>query len=113
RMAAGGALHLEANVGALNIRPGELGGLQALALFLARGGLRGTSAGGKAGDELVELGDFLFALGVFGFDAGADMGLGDDHVVVAAVVHDDGFVVDVGGVGADAIEEMAVVGDDD
>ena len=35
------------------------------------------------------------------------------HFVVAAVVHDDGFVVDVGGVGADAVEEMAVVGDDD
>src|SRR5712664_765413 len=112
-MAARGTLHLEANVRALDVGPGELGGLQALDFFFARGGLRGTGAGGKASDEFVELRDFLFALGVFRLDARANVGLGDDHVVVAAVIHDDGFVVDVGGVRADAVEEMAVVGNDD
>src|SRR6266404_1727009 len=111
-MAAGSALHIEANVGALDIGTGELGCLQALYFFLARSGLGGAGAGGKARDEFIELRDFLFALGIFGFDAGADVRLGDDHVVVAADVHDDRFVVDVGGVGADAVEEMAVVRDD-
>jgi hypothetical protein len=57
--------------------------------------------------------DFLFALSGLGLDAGADLCFGDDHVVVAADVHDDGFVVDVGGVGADGVQEMAIVGDDD
>ena len=35
------------------------------------------------------------------------------HIVVAAVVEDDGLVVDVGDVGADVVEEVAVVGDGD
>jgi len=34
-----------------------------------------------------------------------------DHVVVAAVVEDDGLVVDVGGVGADVVKEVPVVRD--
>ena len=38
---------------------------------------------------------------------------GHHHLVVAAGVGDDGLVVDVGNVGADAVEEVAVVGDDD
>ena len=44
---------------------------------------------------------------------GADAGLLQDHVVVAAVVGDDGLVVDVGDVGADGVEEVAVVRDGD
>ena len=56
--------------------------------------------------------DFLFAIGVLGFNARANLCFGHDHVVVAAVVHDDGFVVDVRGVRADAVEKMAVVRDD-
>src|SRR5260370_16901475 len=107
-MAAGSFLHIKTNVGALYVGPGELGSLQALHFFLARGGLRGARAGGKAGDEFVELSDFLFTLSVFGFDASANVGFRHDHIVVAAVVHDDGFVVDVGGVGANAVGEMAV-----
>jgi len=39
--------------------------------------------------------------------------LGDDHVVVAADVHDHGFIVDISGVRADGIQEMAIVRDDD
>src|ERR1019366_8551006 len=37
-----------------------------------RGDLRGARSGGEAGDEVVELGDLLFALGVLGFEGGAD-----------------------------------------
>ena len=56
---------------------------------------------------------FFLALLVLALDAGADAGLLQDHVVVAAVVEDDGLVVDVGGVGADVVEEVAVVRDGD
>ncbi len=75
--------------------------------------MRGTRAGRKARDEFVQLRDFLFALRVFGFDARANGSFREDHVVVAAVVHDHGLVVDVGGVRADAIQKMAVVRDHD
>ena len=47
------------------------------------------------------------------FERGADLGLGHDHVVVAAGVGDDRLVIDVGGVGGHAVEEVAVVGDGD
>ena len=59
------------------------------------------------------MGDFLFALLVLALDARADGGLLLHHVVVAAVVEDDGLVVDVGDVGADGVEEVAVVRDGD
>ena len=70
-------------------------------------------AGRKARDELVQLRDLLFALRVLGFDARADLRLGEHHVVVAAGVGDDGLVIDVGDVRADAVQEMAVVRDHD
>ena len=69
--------------------------------------------GRKALDEFVQLLDFLLALRVLRLDAGADLGLLQHHVVVAAGVGDDGFVVDVGDVRADFVEEMAIVRDDD
>src|SRR5882762_4492989 len=112
-MAAGRLGQFEFDERALNVGSGELGGLQAFDFFLSRSGLGRTSAGGKARNEILQLGDFLFAHLVFGFDARADGGLGEDHVVVAANVGDNGFVVDVGNVGADFIEEMAVVRNDD
>ena len=56
---------------------------------------------------------FFSRCGVFRFDAGTNRSLGDDHVVVAAVVHNDGLIVDVGHVRADAVEKMAVVRNDD
>ncbi len=83
--------------------------MQPLDFFLARGGLRGTRAGRKTRDEFVELRDLFLALRVFGFDAGANRHLRKHHVVVAAVVHDDGLVVDVGDVRADTVQKMAVV----
>ncbi len=110
---AGGADHVEADEGAGDVGAGELGGGEALDFFFAGVHLRGAGAGGEAGDEVVELGDFLFALLVLRLDAGADGGLLEDHVIVAAGVGDDGFVVDVGGVGADVVEEVAVVRDGD
>ena len=110
---AGGPLHLEADVGAGDVGAGELGGGEALDFLLAGVDLRAARAGGEAGDEVVELGDLLLALLVLALDAGADAGLLEDHVVVAAVVDDDGLVVDVGDVGADVVEEVAVVRDGD
>jgi hypothetical protein len=104
---------VEADEGALDVGAGEVVGLQALDFFAAAGDLRGAGAGGEAGDEVVELGDLLFALGDLRLEGGADLGLGHDHVVVAAGVDDDGLVIDVGGVGGDAVEEMAVVRDAD
>src|ERR1035437_4219714 len=112
-MAARGALHFELDIRARDVAAGEIAGLQALDFLLAGSDLAGAGAGRKAGDEFVELGDFLFALLILGFDARADLGLGEHHVVVAAGVHDDGFVIDIGDVGTDAVEEVAIVGDDD
>ena len=110
---AGGALHLEADEGAGDVGAGEFAGGEALYFLLAGVDLRGAGAGGEAGDEVVELGDLLLALLVLALDAGADAGLLEDHVVVAAGVGDDGLVVDVGGVGADVVEEVPVVRDGD
>ena len=110
---AAGAHLVEADVGALDVGAGELVGLQALDFLAAAGDLRGAGSGGEAGDEVVELGDLLFALRVLRFERGADLRLGHHHVVVAAGVGDDGLVVDVGGVGGDAVEEVAVVRDGD
>ncbi len=63
---AAGADLVEADVGALDVGAGEVVGLQALDFFAAAGDLRGAGSGGEAGDEVVELGDLLFALGVLG-----------------------------------------------
>ena len=46
-------------------------------------------------------------------DPRADLRLGHHHVVVAAGVGDDRLVVDVGDVRADAVQEVAIVRDDD
>ena len=110
---AAGADLVEFDEGALDVGAGEVVGLEALDFFAAAGDLGGAGSGGEAGDEVVELGDLLFALGVLRFEGGTDLGFGHDHVVVAAGVDDDGLVVDVGGVGGDGVEEVAVVGDGD
>src|SRR6476646_3822912 len=99
-MTAGWLGQVEFNERALNVGSGEFGGLQAFDFFFAGGGLRGTGAGGKARDEVLQLGDLLFAHLVFGFDARAHGRFGKDHVVVAANIGDDGFVVDVRDVSA-------------
>ena len=99
--------------GPLDVGAGDVGGGEALDFLFAGVNLGGARSGGEAGDEVVELGDLLLALLVLALDAGADAGLLLDHVVVAAVVEDDRLVVDVGDVGADGVEEVAVVGDGD
>ena len=83
-MLAGGAELVEADVGTLDVGVGQLVGLEALDLFAAAGDLGGARAGGEAGDEVVELGDLLLALGVLLLEGGADLGFGHHHVVVAS-----------------------------
>ena len=83
---AAGADQVEADEGAGDVGAGELAGGEALNFFLTRVDLAGTGTGAEARDEVVELGDFFLALFVLRFDAGADGGLLEDHVVVAAVV---------------------------
>ncbi len=112
-MRPGWLLDLKTNVRAGDIGSRQLRCLQALDFFFARSGLRGTRAGREARDEFIQLRNFLFALGIFGFDARANGSFREHHIVVAAVVHDHGLVVDVGGVGADAVQKMAVVRDHD
>ena len=106
-------VELKADEGPRDIRPGQIRGLQPLHFLLARSGLRGTRAGRKARDEFVQLRDLLFALGVLLLDARADGRFRQHHVVVSAVVHDHGLVIDVGRMRANAVEEMPVVRDDD
>ena len=91
----------------------QLGDLQTLHFLAPRLHLAGAGAGGEARDELVKLRNLLFALRVLRFDLRTDLGLGHHHVVVCAGVGDDGFVIDVGDVGANPVQEMTIVRDDD
>src|SRR5208283_2035054 len=106
---ARGPLLFELQVRTLDIRPRQLSDLQALDFLAPRLHLAGAGSGGKARDELVQLRNFLFALRVLRFDLRANLRLRDDHVVVSAGVSDDGLVIDVGNVGANAVEKMTVV----
>ncbi len=72
---------------------------------------RGSSA--EFGDKFAQLGDFLLFGFVFMVGPLAHRGFGDDHHIVVARIDDDGFIVDVGDVGGDGVEEVAVVADDD
>jgi hypothetical protein len=109
---AAGLVLVELDVGALDVAAGQVVGGQALHFLAPRVHLAGAGAGGEALDELLQLGDLLLPLGVLGLEPGADLHLLHHHVVVAAGVLDDGLVVDVGDVGTDPVEEVAVVGDD-
>ena len=97
----------------LDVGARQFVGLQALHLFAPAGDLRGTRACGEPRDELVELGDLLFALRDLRLQRGANLRLGHHHVVVAAGVGDDRLVVDVGGVRGDGVEKVPVVRDGD
>ena len=75
--------------------------------------MAGACAGAEFSDEFFELGDlFLFGF-ILIFRTCAGGGFGDEHRVVVAGIGDDGLVVDVGDVGTDGIEEVAVMADDD
>ena len=113
RGAARRTVHRELDVRTLNVRARQLGGLQALDFLAARLHLARTRAGGEALDEVVQLRDLLLALLVLRFEARSDLRLGHHHLVVAAAVGDDGLVVDVGGVRAHRVQEVAVVRDHD
>ena len=112
---AGGTLGLELDVGACDVRPSQFRYLQAFHFFAARLHLARTCAGGEAGDEFVQLGNLFFALRILRFDLRADLSFGQHHFVVGSGVGDDRLVIDVGNVGADAVEKVAIVrdGDDD
>src|SRR5712664_3521541 len=106
-------LDLEADERTLDIGARQLAGLEPFDLLLSRGYLARASAGRKSRDELIELRDFLIALGVLRFDARADLRLGQHHVVISTGVRDDGLVIDIGDVRADGVEEVPVVRDND
>ena len=108
-------LLLELDEWALDVRPCKFGDLQALDFLAARLHLARTRTGGKARDEFGQLRNFLFALRVLRLDLRTYLCLGHDHVVICAGVGDDGFVVNVSNVGANAVEKVAIVrdGDDD
>src|SRR6267378_5058186 len=108
-MFARGPLLLELQVRALNIRSRQFSDLQALDFLPSGLHLTGAGSGGEAGDELVQLVDFLLALSVLRFDLRANLCLRNHHVVISAGVSNDGLVIDVGDVGANAVEEMTVV----
>ncbi len=105
------SLLLELDERACDVRSGEFGNLQALDFLAPRLHLAGPRAGGEARDEFVQLGNLLFALGVLRLDLRTHLRLGHHHVVIAAGVGDDSFVIDVGDVGANAVQKMPVVRD--
>src|ERR1700692_1619841 len=96
------ALLLELQVRALNVGSRQLGNLQSLYFLAPRLGLAGTGSGGETGDELVQLVNLLFALSILRFDPRPNLRLRAHHVVVGAGVSDDGFVIDIGNMGANA-----------
>ena len=109
RMPARGTLDVETDVRPLDIRLRQFRGLQSLHFLFARRYLARSRARRKARDKFVQLGDLFFALRVLRLDARADLRLGQHHVVVPAGVRDDGFVVDIGHVRANAVQKMPVV----
>ena len=83
-------------------------------LALARGGLLGLGGVGReAADELLKLGDFRLLLGVVGVQALAGLGRGDHVLVIVAREQPQLAVIQIRHVSADAIQEVAIVGDDD
>ena len=87
--------------------------MQAFHFLAARLHLARPRSGSETCDEFVQLRDFLFALRVLRFDLRADLRLSHYHVVIAAGVGDDSFVVDIGDVRANTVEKMPVVRDGD
>ena len=98
--------------GPLDVGLLQLGELKLLDLLLAALHLGCARAGVKARDEVLKLADLLRALRVLLFDLRAQLGLRHHHLVVGAGVDDDRVVVDVGGVRADGVQEVPIVGDD-
>ena len=106
-------LLLKLDIRALNVRPGQLRHLQAFYFLPPRLNLARPRSRREASNKFIQLRDLLFTLRVLRFDLRAHLRLGHDHVVITAGVGDDGLVVDVGNVRADAVQEMTVVRDRD
>src|SRR5216684_630221 len=104
-------LLIELDVWPLNIRLRQFGYLQPFYFFATRLYLARSRAGSEPRDEFIQLRDLLFALRVLRFNLRTHLGLGHDHVVVGTRVGDDGLVIDVGNVRANAVEEVTVVRD--
>src|SRR6202030_3393569 len=100
-------------VGARNVGSRELRYLQSLDFLASRLHLAGAGSGGKPCNELVQLIDLLFALSILRLDLRSNLRLRDHHVIVGACVSNDGLVIDIGDVGANSVEKMAIVRDDD
>src|SRR5204863_4513410 len=66
----------------------------------------------KARDELIQLRNFLLTLKVARFNARADLGFSEHHVVITAGISNDRLVIDVRDVRADFVKEMSVVRND-
>ncbi len=103
---------LEADIRALDVGAGELGGLQALHFLLARVDLAERVPAEKRAMKSLSCAIF-FSRCSFCDSMRDGSGSSAHHVVVAAGVDDDGLVVDVRDVGADRVEEVAVVRDGD
>ncbi len=108
-MFAGRAQLIEANVGASDIRPCQLAGLQPLHFLFARGHLAGSRTGRKPRDKFIQLRDLLFALLILRFQSRPHLRLGQHHIVVATGVGDDGLVIDVCNMRANVIQEITIV----
>ena len=62
---------------------------------------------------MVQLRDLFLSLSVVRLDLRANLSLGHHHIVVPARVRDDGLVVNIGNMGADVVQEVAVVRNND
>ena len=92
----------------------DLGQLNLVNLFGPRRGLaRFRGIGREAADKRLQLGNLSLLAGVIGLQALTGGGGGGHVLVVVAGHHLQLAVVQVGHVGADAVQEVAVVGDDD
>ena len=107
-------LLLEADVRVLARRRTDLFDLDLLELLLARGGLarlRGVRR--EAPHEFLQVRDLVLGLRVRGLDALARLHGGEHEVVVVAGIDFQLLEIEVGDVGADLIQEMTIVTDDD
>ena len=105
---------LEHDVGVLAAGRLDVLQLDLVDLLRAGGGLLGfRRVGREAADELLQIGDLRFLLGVIGALAFQHLGGGGHVLVVVARVETQLAVVQVRHVRAHAVQEVAVVGDDD
>ena len=83
-------------------------------LLGARRGLAGLGfVGGEAAHEFLQLGNLVFRFRVVGQLLVARLGRGEHVFVVVARINLQGAVIHVGHVGADLVQEVAIMGNDD